>query len=214
MLGRGDGRRAGGRPGSGRGRPARKRPAADEGAETPAEGTSVDVLTWSNAATVQYLKDISAAFHEANPDHYLTISEVPSAEIDQVIRPASPRRTWTSSPSRPSSKPQEDWNADSIDKPAWQQYIDEGLLLDLTDQPFIDNYNLDILMGNSYKDRLYSLNMGTVAYQRACSTTRRSSPSWAWRSPRPGMSSSRSARPSRPTGATPCSPRARRTSGR
>lgn len=137
---------------------------AGDDASAPAEGTSVDVLTWSNAATVQYLKDISAAFHEANPDHYLTISEVPSAEIDQVIQTRISAANVDIVSFQTFSKPQEDWNADSIDKPAWQQYIDEGLLLDLTDQPFIDNYNLDILMGNSYKDRLYSLNMGTVAY--------------------------------------------------
>ena len=137
--------------------------AGDE-ASTPAEGTSVDVLTWSNAATVQYLKDISAAFHEATPDHSLTISEVPSAEIDQVIQTRISAANVDIVSFQTFSKPQEEWNQDSIDKPAWQQYIDEGLLLDLTDQPFIDNYNLDILMGNSYKDRLYSLNMGTVAY--------------------------------------------------
>ncbi len=40
-------------------------------------------------------------------------------------------------------------NKDSIDKPAWQQYIDEGLLTDLTDKDFIKNYNLDTLMGNA-----------------------------------------------------------------
>lgn len=137
--------------------------AGDE-ASTPAEGTSVDVLTWSNAATVEYLKSIADAFHEAYPDHYLTVSEVPSAEIDQVIQTRISAANVDIVSFQTFSKPQEEWNQDSIDKPAWQQYIDEGLLLDLTDQPFIDNYNLDILMGNSYKDRLYSLNMGTVAY--------------------------------------------------
>ena len=101
-------------------------PAADEGAEAPAEGTSVDVLTWSNAATVQYLKDISAAFHEANPDHYLTISEVPSAEIDQVIQTRISAANVDIVSFQTFSKPQEEWNQDSIDKPAWQQYIDEA----------------------------------------------------------------------------------------
>ena len=108
---------------------------AGDDASAPAEGTSVDVLTWSNAATVEYLKSIADAFHEAYPDHYLTVSEVPSAEIDQVIQTRISAANVDIVSFQTFSKPQEDWNADSIDKPAWQQYIDEGLLLDLTAFP-------------------------------------------------------------------------------
>jgi raffinose/stachyose/melibiose transport system substrate-binding protein len=62
------------------------------------------------------------------------------------------------------SKPLLDWNKDFVDKPLWQQYIDDGLLLDLTDEPFMKNYSADILSGNLYNDRSYSVCEGTVAY--------------------------------------------------
>ena len=130
-----------------------------------ADGTkTVDILTWSNAATVEYLKSIADAFHEAYPEYTLTVSEVPSAEIDQVIQTRISAANVDIVSFQTFSRPQADWNKDSIDKPAWQQYIDEGLLTDLTDKDFIKNYNLDTLMGNAYNGRLYSLNMGTVAY--------------------------------------------------
>ena len=72
------------------GAPAADKPAADApAADAPAdsgEGTPVEVLTWSNAATVEYLKSIVDAFHEAYPQYKLVVTEVPSGEIDQVIQ--------------------------------------------------------------------------------------------------------------------------------
>ncbi len=140
-------------------------PAQTNGSGSDASGAkSVEVLTWSNAATVEYLKSIADAFHTAYPDYTLSVNEVPSAEIDQVIQTRISAANVDIVSFQTFSKPQQDWNKASIDKPAWQQYIDEGLLLDLTDKDFVKNYNLDTLMGNAYNDRLYSLNMGTVAY--------------------------------------------------
>ena len=149
-------------------KPAADAPAADApAAEAPAaddEGTPVEVLTWSNAATVEYLKSIVDAFHEAYPQYKLVVTEVPSGEIDQVIQTRISAANVDIVSFQTFSRPQADWNKDSIDKPAWQQYIDEGLLTDLTDEPYVQNYNVDTLMGNAYNGRLYSLNMGVVAY--------------------------------------------------
>ena len=157
------------------GAPAADKPAADapasSGNDAPAadapaaEGTTpVEILTWSNAATVEHLKGIADAFNAAYPAYTLNVTEVPSSEIDQVIQTRISAANVDIVSFQTFSKPQEDWNKDSVDKPAWQQYIDEGLLVDLTDEAFVQNYNLDTLMGNAYHDRLYSLNMGTVAY--------------------------------------------------
>lgn len=142
--------------------PAADTPAAD--APATADGTPVELLTWSNAATVEHLKGIADAFHEANPAHTLVVTEVPSAEIDQVIQTRISAANVDIVSFQTFSNPQEDWNKDSVDKPAWQQYIDEGLLVDLTDEDFLQNYKVDTLMGNAYNGRLYSLNMGVVAY--------------------------------------------------
>lgn len=124
----------------------------------------VNVLTWSNEATVVFLKGIAEDFHNKYPEYNLVVTEVPSGEIDSVIQTRIIAGDVDVVSFQTFSKPQEEWNASSIDKPAWQDYIDQGLLTDLTDQDFIKNYNLDTLMGNAYNDRIYSLNIGTVGY--------------------------------------------------
>ncbi len=124
----------------------------------------VNVLTWSNEATVVFLKGIAEDFHNAHPEYNLVVTEVPSAEIDSVIQTRIIAGDIDVVSFQTFSRPQEEWNASSVDKPAWQDYIDQGLLTDLTDQAFIKNYNLDTLMGNAYKGRIYSLNIGTVGY--------------------------------------------------
>lgn len=141
-------------------------PAAEPQDDAPVSGeaATVELLTWSNAASVEYFKSIADAFHEAYPQYVLNVNEVPSAEIDQVIQTRISAGNVDIVSFQTFSRAQQEWNKDSVDKPAWQQYIDEGLLLDLTDYDFVKNYNVDTLMGNSYNDRLYSICQGTVAY--------------------------------------------------
>ena len=142
-----------------------KAPDAQESNPPPAgDAKPVEVLTWSNAATVEYLKSIAEGFNAANPAYTLSVNEVPSAEVDQVIQTRISAGNIDVVSFQTFSKPQQDWNKASMDKPAWQQYIDEGLLLDLTDKEFVKSYNQNTLAGNAYNDRFYSVCQGTVAY--------------------------------------------------
>ncbi len=129
-----------------------------------AEAKEVHVLTWSNAATVDYLNSIVDGFHEAYPEYILVIDEVPTSELDQVRQTRITAGNIDVVSFQTFSKAQEDWNKDQIDKPGWQQYIDEGFLEDLTDKEFMKVYNQNILAGNEYNGKRYSLNMFTVAY--------------------------------------------------
>ncbi len=124
----------------------------------------VHLLTWSNAATVQFLNSIADDFNAAYPAYKLIVDEVPSAEVDQVIQTRIIAGNVDIVSFQTFSRAQEEWNATQIDKPAWQQYIDEGFLEDLTDRDFVKNYNLNVLAGNMYQDKLYSISIGTVAY--------------------------------------------------
>jgi raffinose/stachyose/melibiose transport system substrate-binding protein len=53
----------------------------------------------------------------------------------------------------------------NVDPPNWQTLIEAGYLLDLTGQPFLDNYypaaNAD---AGTYNDTVYQINLGTVCY--------------------------------------------------
>jgi raffinose/stachyose/melibiose transport system substrate-binding protein len=52
-----------------------------------------------------------------------------------------------------------------VDAPNWQQFIQAGLLMDLTGQPFVDNYDeATITDAGSWDGKVYSVNLGRVTY--------------------------------------------------
>ena len=52
-----------------------------------------------------------------------------------------------------------------VDAPNWQQFIQAGLLMDLTGQPFVDNYDeATINDAGSFDGKVYSINLGRVTY--------------------------------------------------
>jgi raffinose/stachyose/melibiose transport system substrate-binding protein len=53
----------------------------------------------------------------------------------------------------------------NVDPPNWQQLIDAGLLLDITDQPFVKNYApAAIADAGTYNGKVYEVNLGRVSY--------------------------------------------------
>ncbi len=53
----------------------------------------------------------------------------------------------------------------NVDSPNWQQLADAGLLMDLSDQPFIANYDAaTIADAGTYNDKVYQINLGRVSY--------------------------------------------------
>jgi raffinose/stachyose/melibiose transport system substrate-binding protein len=53
----------------------------------------------------------------------------------------------------------------NVNPPAWQQLIDAGLLLDITDQPFVKNYDSTAIKdATTYNDKVYGVDVGRVSY--------------------------------------------------
>ena len=53
----------------------------------------------------------------------------------------------------------------NTDPPGWQSLIDAGLLMDLTDQPFVANYDpVSIADAGTYNDKVYQINLGRVGF--------------------------------------------------
>lgn len=53
----------------------------------------------------------------------------------------------------------------NVTPPNWQASIDAGLLMDLTDQPFLENYDpIAIADSGTYNDHVYGINLGRVVY--------------------------------------------------
>jgi raffinose/stachyose/melibiose transport system substrate-binding protein len=54
---------------------------------------------------------------------------------------------------------------EGTDPPGWQSLIDAGLLMDLTDQPFVASYDpASIADAGTYNDRVYQVNLGRVGF--------------------------------------------------
>lgn len=52
-----------------------------------------------------------------------------------------------------------------VDPPNWQQLIEAGLLMDISDQPFIKNYDDSAIKdAGSYNGKVYAVNLGRVSY--------------------------------------------------
>ena len=51
-----------------------------------------------------------------------------------------------------------------VNPPSWQTIIDAGLLLDLTDQPFLENYESVAIQDSSYNGQVYSVPVGRTIY--------------------------------------------------
>jgi raffinose/stachyose/melibiose transport system substrate-binding protein len=60
----------------------------------------------------------------------------------------------------------EDYMGDNYgEKPIWQQLIEAGLLMDLTDEPFVANFDEIALQdATTFNDRVYAIPMGRVTY--------------------------------------------------
>lgn len=53
----------------------------------------------------------------------------------------------------------------NVDPPNWQTLIEAGYLMDLTGQPFLDNYyESAIADAGTYNGKVYQINLGTVSY--------------------------------------------------
>lgn len=53
----------------------------------------------------------------------------------------------------------------NVTPPNWQTLIDAGLLMDLTDQPFVKNWDASAIKdAGAYKGKVYQVNLGRVSY--------------------------------------------------
>lgn len=53
----------------------------------------------------------------------------------------------------------------NVDPPNWQTLIEAGYLMDITDQPFVKNYDeASIKDAGTYNDKVYAVNLGRVSY--------------------------------------------------
>jgi raffinose/stachyose/melibiose transport system substrate-binding protein len=129
------------------------------------EGT-LRVMIHQNPPMVEWVEGFNAEFEAANPGVKIDLSVIDAADIPTAnqTRLSAGDIDVTTVTVTGFANPVQDYMTDA-EAPYWQQLIDAGLLMDLSGQPFVDNYDdAAIAEGGSYNGSVYSLNLGRVSY--------------------------------------------------
>jgi raffinose/stachyose/melibiose transport system substrate-binding protein len=153
--------------------PAADEPAAESAGEEPAgeepagdlEG-NLRVLIHQNPPMVEWMEGFNEQFETDNPGVTIDMSIVNADDLNTVNQTrltANDIDVTTISVSG-LANPVQDY-MEGVDPPAWQTLIDAGLLMDMSGESFVDNYDpTAIADGGSFDGGVYALPLGRVSY--------------------------------------------------
>jgi raffinose/stachyose/melibiose transport system substrate-binding protein len=128
------------------------------------EKVTLKVLVHQNPPMVEYMEAFNKKFQAKYPNITVDMSVVNANDLSTVTQTRLTANDIDvidmfgfANAAQPYMK--------NVTPPNWQTLIDAGLLMDLTDQPFVKNYDeATIKDAGSYKDRVYAINLGRVSY--------------------------------------------------
>ncbi len=129
------------------------------------EGT-LRVMIHQNPPMVEWVESFNADFEAANPGVTIDLSVIDAADLPTAnqTRLSAGDVDVTTVTVTGFANPVQPYMTD-VEPPYWQQLIDAGLLMDLSGQDFVGNYDdAAIAEGGSYDGGVYSLNLGRVSY--------------------------------------------------
>lgn len=128
-----------------------------------AEPVTLKLITWTNAATTDVLDALNKSFTEKYPNITVEITAVDSATYPQLVQTRVAagdvdiiaQQQFIANP---------DYTK-GLDKPPFQQYIENGDFLDLTDQEFVKNWDANAIADSaSFEGKVYALPMSRTSY--------------------------------------------------
>ena len=138
----------------------------DAGSNEPAEAAKVTlrVLVHQNPPMVAYMEAFNKSFSEKYPNITVDMSVVNANDLSTVTQTRLTANDLDlidmfgfANAAQPYMK--------QVDAPNWQQLIDAGLIMDLTGQPFVNNYDeASIRDAGTYNGKVYAINLGRVSY--------------------------------------------------
>ena len=143
--------------------PAGEEPEAEP---TAAEGEPVTlrVLTWQNPPTVEFVEGFIEEFEAAHPNITVDYSVVNANDLQTVTQTRLTANDIDVVAMFGFSNAAQPYMSE-VEPQAWQQLIQAGLLMDLTGQPFIDNYDeASISQAGTVDGKVYQINLGRVSY--------------------------------------------------
>jgi raffinose/stachyose/melibiose transport system substrate-binding protein len=128
------------------------------------EDVTLRVLVHQNPPMVAFMEEFNSQFEADNPNVTVDMSVVEAGELATVTQTRLSANDLDVIDIFGFSNGVADYMT-GVTPPAWQQLIDAGLLLDITDQPFVQNYDeASIADAGTYNGKVYQVNLGRVSY--------------------------------------------------
>ncbi|NNF65844.1 MAG: extracellular solute-binding protein [Acidimicrobiia bacterium] len=137
--------------------------------DEPMEDVTLRVLIHQNPAFTEYMEQFNTDFEAAHPGVTVDMSVVDPGDMGTVIQTRLTANDvdvidYCVAPCAGFSNAIQPYMTD-VDTPTWQQLIEAGLIMDITDEPFVQNFDeASIKDAATYNDRVYAINMGRVSY--------------------------------------------------
>jgi raffinose/stachyose/melibiose transport system substrate-binding protein len=129
-----------------------------------AEEVTLRVLVHQNPPMVEFVESFNDQFSEKYPNVTVDMSVVNANDLSTVTQTRLTANDVDVVDMFAFTNAAQPYMV-NVDPPNWQTLIEAGYLLDLTGQPFLDNYypaaNAD---AGTYNDTVYQINLGTVCY--------------------------------------------------
>lgn len=143
-------------------------PASSAPAESSApseQPVTLNMITWVQQTNEDAIAALNAAFSAKYPNVSFTVDTANANDYPTLLqtRIAAGDVDIISNISAFDSLPQD--FTKGCDKPAWETFILGGSYLDITDQPFVKNWDPGMIANAvSYNGKVYGLDMGAVGY--------------------------------------------------
>jgi len=129
-----------------------------------AQTTTLRILIHQNPPMVDFMNTFNEQFQKNHPDIVIDMSVVNANDLSTVTQTRLSANDIDvidmfgfSNAVQPYMK--------NVDSPNWQQLADAGLLMDLTGQPFLSNYDASAITdAGTYNGKVYEINLGRVSY--------------------------------------------------
>jgi raffinose/stachyose/melibiose transport system substrate-binding protein len=135
------------------------------------DDANLRVLIHQNPAFVTYMEGFNQRFQDANPGVTVDMTVVNSGDMASAINTRTTANDvdvidFCAGSCSAFSNGIEAYMGDNYgEKPIWQQLIEAGLLMDLTDEPFVANFDETAVQdATTFNDRVYAIPMGRVTY--------------------------------------------------
>lgn len=137
---------------------------ADSAAPAAGEAVTLKVLVHQNPPMVDFMNKFNDEFTARHPEIKVDMSVVNANDLSTVTQTRLTANDVDvidifgfANAAQPYMK--------NVDPPNWQTLIEAGYLMDISDQPFVKNYDeAAITDAGSYNGKVYSVNLGRVSY--------------------------------------------------